>query len=97
MDSKDMAAQIADRVLDLEERVKLWKSLMIQKLGKPIQEVELAFEDRLGEIQATSKDREWHAQFLKAIHASTDDTVLVTTLYEGIFQRATAGDFHSDS
>ena len=96
MDSKDMASQIADHVLDLEKRVKLWKSLMVKKLQKPIAEVESAFEAHLGELQVSSKEQEHYAQFVKDIHASTDDTALVTTLYEGIFLRSTPGDFHSD-
>lgn len=86
MDSRDKAEQIAERVLDLEKRVKLWKSLMVKKLGKPIAEVESAFELHLGELQVSSKEREHYAQFVKDIHASTDDTALVTTLYEGLFR-----------
>ncbi|MGO8719050.1 MAG: hypothetical protein ACLQMO_07505 [Acidobacteriaceae bacterium] len=89
MTNKDRAEQIAEKVLDLEERLTLWKSLAIQKLGKPIEVAESAFERRLGEIRSASKDREHHAEFLKAIHASSDDSVLMTTLYEGIHRRAT--------
>jgi hypothetical protein len=88
MTSKDRASQIADHVLDLEKRLSLWKSLMVKKLGKPIAEVESAFEVHLGELQVSSEDQEHYAQFLKAIHASSDDTVLVTTLYEGILCKA---------
>ncbi|MGA3371910.1 MAG: hypothetical protein ABSC48_09135 [Terracidiphilus sp.] len=97
MDSKQMAEQIADRVLDLEKRVKLWKSLIVKKLQKPIAEVESAFEVHLGELQVSSEDQEHYAQFVKDIHASTDDTALVKTLYEGIFRQSTAGNFHSGS
>ena len=97
MTNKDRAEQIADKVLDLQERLSLWKSLAVQKLGQPIEAVESAFESRLGEIRSRSKAREHHAQFLKAIHASSDDTALVTTLYEGIHRRKTVGDFDSDS
>jgi hypothetical protein len=97
MDSKDMAEQIANHVLDLEEHVKAWKSLATQGLHQPIEKLESSVERRLGQIRSRPKYGESHAQFLKELRAAKDDGALVTTLYEGIFRQSTAGDFHSGS
>jgi|ERR1035441_394254 hypothetical protein len=97
MDSKDMASQIADHLLDVEEHLKAWKSLATQGLHQPIEALESSVERRLGQIRSRPKYGESHAQFLKALRNASDDGALVTTLYEGIFRQSTAGDFHSDS
>jgi hypothetical protein len=96
MENKCMAEQIADRVLDLEEHLSAWKSLATQKLRQPTEELESSVETLLGRIRVQSKAREYHAQFVKDIHASKDDIVL-KTLFEGILQRSTVGNFDTDS
>jgi hypothetical protein len=88
MTNNDRAAQIADYVIDLEERISLWKSLMVQKTGQPIAVVESIFETRLGQIQTPLKAQDHHVELLRNVRASTEDSRLVAILYEGIFRKS---------
>lgn len=88
MSTKDMAEYVAESVLDLRERLSAWKSLAVGRTGQPIQVLESDAETLLGRHRARSKAREYHAQIVKEIHASEDDSALVKTLYEGILQSA---------
>ena len=92
MTNNNKAEQIADYVVDLEERISLWKSLMVQKTGQPIAVVESTFEERLGKrhLERSLSVQDRHADLLQRLRSSSEDKdcTLMTILYEGIFRRS---------
>ena len=92
MTNNNRATEIADYVVDLEERIKLWKDLMAQKTGQPIAVVESNFEDRLGKryLERSLSAQERHANLLQRLQSANEDKdcALMTILHEGIFRRS---------
>jgi len=93
MTTKDKATEIANYIVDLEKRIKLWQDLMAQRTGRSLAEVESAFERQLSQpkpLQNPVNAQDYHADLLQRVQSANTDTecTLISILHEGLFRRS---------